>query len=110
METDFYEENGYMVVRASGKLDTINAPQFTKKLQEALEKKLSLSLVDLSGVSFLSSSGLQALLMGAKISKANGTDFVVFGMQELVKEVFEMSGFNNFIKDFTSKEEALSML
>ena len=110
MKTDYYEENGYMVVVASGKLDTINAPEFTKILQDVLDKNLPLCMLDLSDISFMSSSGLRALLMGAKTSKANGTRFVVFGMQELVKEVFEMSGFNNFIDSFESKEDVLISL
>lgn len=107
MESRFYEENGRLIVVASGKLDTIHAPEFTKLLQELLAKQPSSCLLDLSEVSFLSSSGLQALLTGAKIAQKENFDFAVFGMHEMVADVFTMSGFDQFIKSYASKEDAL---
>ena len=110
MKTELYEEDRYIVLKAYGKLDTIHSPEFTKTLQEVLQKRSPLFLLDLSEVSFLSSSGLQALLIGAKTSKQNNTEFVVVGMNEMLNDVFEMSGFNNFIKSFNSQKEALESL
>jgi anti-anti-sigma factor len=108
MQSDFYEQDGHLIVSVSGKLDTIHAPEFLKVLEPLLQKKTPSCLLDLSEVGFLSSSGLQVLLSAAKISKENGTKFAVFGMQEMVNEVFEMSGFNHFIQSFTCKEDALA--
>ena len=108
MEANFYEEEGHLIVVASGKLDTIHAPEFTKILTELLAKHPASCLLDLSTVSFLSSSGLQALLTGAKIAKKENFNFAVFGMQEMVSDVFTMSGFDQFINSYASKEEALA--
>ena len=108
METTFYEEENHLIVVPAGKLDTINAPQFTKLLQELLAKQPSSCLLDLSSVSFLSSSGLQSLLTGAKIAKKENFGFAVFGMHEMVADVFSMSGFDQFIKSYASKEDALA--
>ena len=110
MKIDIDETDNYVIVKVSGKLDAINAPEFTKLLQEILDKKASSCLLNMSDVSFLSSSGLQSFLTGAKVSKKNDTGFYIFGMQEMVQDVFEMSGFNQFIKSFASKEEALANL
>ena len=107
MQTSYYEEDAHLIVKASGKLDTINAPEFGKLLKELLDKKNPFYLLDLSEVTFLSSSGLQVLLAGAKISKKEGISFAVFGMNEMVNDVFCMSGFDRFIENFRSKEEAL---
>ena len=108
MRSDSYEQDGYLIVSVSGKLDTINAPEFLKILEPLLIDRKKPCLLDMSEVTFLSSSGLQVLLAGAKISKKNGTDFAVFAMQEMINEVFEMSGFNHFINSFTCKEDALA--
>jgi len=97
METKHYQENEILVVVPSGKLDTVNAPKFLKLLTELLAKRPAACLLDLSEVTFLSSSGLQSLLGGAKISKKENIDFAVFGMQEMVENVFKMSGFDRFI-------------
>ena len=108
MEANFYEEEGHLIVVASGKLDTIHAPEFTNILKELLTKQPTSCLLDLSTVTFLSSSGLQALLTGAKIAKKDHFDFAVFGMHEMVQDVFTMSGFDQFIKSYASKEDALA--
>lgn len=108
MQVDHYEEDNRLIVVPSGKLDTINAPEFGKILEELLEKKPQSCLLDLSGVTFLSSSGLRVLLSGAKTSKKENINFAVFGMNEMVNDVFCMSGFNHFINSFANKEDALS--
>ncbi len=104
------EQNGSVVVSPNGKLDTLNAPEFSKQLSAVLEQKPSQCIVDLSDVSFLSSSGLQALLLGAKISKKENIAYAVCGMNELVKDVFTLSGFDRFITVFDTQEEALDNL
>lgn len=108
MQSNIYEEKGHLIVTASGKLDTIHAPVFSKILQEELAKKPNACLLDLSEVSFLSSSGLKVLLTAAKISKKESFKFAVFGMQEMVNDVFTMSGFDQFIISYASKEDALT--
>jgi len=108
MEVSSYDENNTLIVVPSGKLDTLNAPEFGKILSNLLNEKPSACFLDMSKVSFLASSGLQVLLAGAKISKRDGINFGVFGMDEMVEDVFIMSGFNNFIPSFVSKEEALA--
>ena len=108
MEVDFYEEAGQLIVVPSGKLDTIHAPEFGKVLSDLLEQKPSACLLDLTEVSFLSSSGLQVLLAGAKISKKENINFAIFGMNEMLNDVFHLSGFHHFIRTFRSKEDALA--
>ena len=110
METKHYKEADLLVVAPSGKLDTVNAPQFLKLLTELLAEKPAACLLDLSEVTFLSSSGLQALLGGAKISKKENIDFSVCGMQAMVQDVFKMSGFNQFITSFDTKDDALAAM
>ncbi len=110
METGYYEEAGHLIVKVSGKLDTINAPEFGRVLEKLLAEKQASCLLDLSEVVFLSSSGLQVLLAGAKISKQEGINFGVFGMQAMVEDVFKLSGFNHFIRYFEDKDEALAQL
>ena len=108
MEVTSFLEDKTLIVVPSGKLDTFNAPKFGTTLAKLLEDKPKSCLLDLSEVSFLSSSGLQVLLAGAKTSKKEGIHYRVFGMKEMVKDVFFLSGFNNFIDSYETKQEALS--
>ena len=108
MQVKSFREEGTLIVAPSGKLDTFNAPKFGNELAKLLEEKPESCLLDLSEVTFLSSSGLQVLLAGAKTSKKDSIKYGVFGMQEMVNDVFFLSGFNNFIDSFETKQEALS--
>ena len=110
METNYYNENDILIVAPSGKLDTTSAPDFSKLVKKLLEDKPKGCLIDLSSITFLSSSGLQSILATAKHTKKEQMHFGVFGMQEMSYNVFTMSGFNQFIKTFDSKEEALENL
>ena len=102
------EINGFIVVQPEGKLDTVSAPEFSKELTQILETKPKGCVIDLSQVSFLSSSGLQALLLGAKISKKEQIRYAVCCMNEMVKDVFILSGFDRFIQTFDDRSGALA--
>jgi len=104
------EKDGVIIVAPSGKLDTISAPEFSKELLAVLEKKPKACIIDLSDISFLSSSGLQALLAGAKKSKNENIKYGVCGMNEMVNEVFTLSGFDRFIKTFDTRDNAINSL
>jgi len=108
MEVKSYEENETLIIEVSGKLDTLNAPQFAQALEELLKQEKKSYLLDLSKVTFLSSSGLQVLLAGAKTTLKQNIPYRVFGMSEMVHDVFFLSGFNHFIDSFQTKEEALA--
>ncbi len=110
MQTKISTQEGVLVLAPSGKLDTLNAPEFLKQLQEALAQHPDVCLLDLSDVTFLSSSGLQALLGGAKISQKENIGFGVCCMAAMVADVFKMSGFARFIQSYDSREDALAQL
>ena len=107
MQIDITQENNTTIVKPQGKLDTINAPDFTNKLLEIMSKEEKSLCIDMSAISFLSSSGLQSLLAGAKTAQKNATTFTLFGMNEMLYDVFSISGFNQFIPHYHTKEEAL---
>jgi len=107
---DIKKENGFTIVLPQGKLDTITAPDFSKELLSVLDEKPKVCIIDLSNVSFLSSSGLQAILMGAKTSKKENIGFGVCGMNEMVNDVFTLSGFDRFIETFKDTKGAMDNL
>ena len=104
------EKNNFLIISPEGRLDTITAPEFSKNLLSLLEKEKKSCIINLEKVSFLSSSGLQALLVGAKKSKENNTKYAVCCMNEMVKDVFLLSGFDRFIETFENIEDAMQKL
>ena len=84
-----------LVVALEGRLDTVTAPQLEEELKTGLEGVTDL-VIDLSKLEYISSAGLRVLLSAFKIMRNKGK-MKVTNANELVKEVFEVTGFSDFL-------------
>ena len=89
MKITFAKENGALTVVLEGRLDTTTAPEFETFLNTNVNGVESLT-VNCEKLAYVSSAGLRVLLGAHK--KMKGAIKLV-GVQELVMEVFEMTGF-----------------
>ncbi len=89
------------VISLSGSLDgaTVNAAQ--EQIMPLLLGNMSMVL-DLKDCGYISSAGLRLLLMAAKQLSTQGGVLVLSGLSAEIKDVMEMTGFNNFFKTFDS--------
>ena len=102
------EENGTAIVEIDGKLDTATSPtaqeNFTTMIREGKRK----ILLDLAKLEYISSSGLREVLTLAKdLDKAGGA-LRLCNLNNVVQEVFDISGFSTILKVFSSESEALA--
>jgi anti-anti-sigma factor len=97
-------------IAPEGRLDAVTVPSLEKVLDEQLEAGHVRIVFDLGGVSYLSSSGLRALLRARKIAQSSGGDVVLSGMNSRVQEIFEMIGFNSLFRVFETAAEAAAAL
>lgn len=93
IEKNLNEKN--LVVALEGRLDTTTAPQLEEELKTGLEGVTDL-VIDLSKLEYISSAGLRVLLSAFKIMSNKGK-MKVTNANELVKEVFEVTGFSDFL-------------
>lgn len=85
-----------LTVALSGRLDTTTAPVLEKDLKESLNGIEELTL-DFTNLDYISSAGLRVLLSAQKaINAAKGT-MVVTGANDIVKEIFEVTGFSDIL-------------
>jgi len=54
--------------------------------------------IDFSKVNYISSAGLRAVLVIAKDFNAKGGKILIYGMNDSIKDIFDMSGFTTIIK------------
>ena len=86
------KQNGTnLVIALEGRLDTLTAPELEKELNACLDTADTLTL-DFENLAYISSAGLRALLNAHKTMSAKGGMKVV-NVNEIVKEVFEVTGF-----------------
>ena len=85
-----------LVIALEGRLDTLTAPDFEAELKNSLDSVENLTL-DFSKLEYISSAGLRALLLARKALYNKGSMKIV-NANELVKEVFEVTGFDNILE------------
>lgn len=91
MKINFNKNEGVLNVKLEGRLDTTTAPEFDRFLTEKLMCTSTL-IIDCSELVYISSAGLRVLLTAHKKMKG---EMKLTGVQELVMEVFEMTGFDD---------------
>jgi len=100
--------SGMVMLGLRGKIDTDGAAQLLNKLNALIEQGEHHLLLDFSGVDYLNSSGLGAILMTAKkLNDVNGR-IALANVSELVHHVFRISGCVSIIGIYPSEEEALA--
>lgn len=88
------ESNIRLVV--DGRIDTITSPQLQEALLNAFQKKNDV-VVDFVSVSYISSAGLRALLIGQKTASSKGGSMRITNVSPSVKEIFEVTGFESIL-------------
>lgn len=85
------QDGSALVVALEGRLDTTTAPELEQELKNSLDGVTDLTL-DLAKLDYISSAGLRVLLSAHKTMMKQG-QMKVTNASEIVKEVFDVTGF-----------------
>ncbi len=86
---------GNVCVALEGRLDTTTAPELEKELKECMGGASELTL-DFAKLDYISSAGLRVLLSAHKAMAAKD-GMKVTNVNEIVAEVFEVTGFADIL-------------
>lgn len=103
-------ENNAIVVTISGRLDAVTAPEYEKRVREMIASGNNDFVVDFAQLDYISSAGLRALLLMAKLLKEKNGNVCFANVDGNVRSVFEMSGFAALFKMENSVADALATL
>ena len=87
-------------------MDRIAAAEFDKAITERLRLGERNIVVDLAGLEYISSAGLRSFLAASQQLKDEG-QIRLCALGGLVREVFNISGFESIFHVYPSVEEAL---
>ena len=96
MDFETTVEGTTVTVKASGKLDSIGAQEFSQAT-DGLSKGMKSIVLDFEDVSYVSSAGLRSVLklkMGSK-----GVDLRIIKAGGMTAEIFRTAGFGSLLKD-----------
>ncbi|MBQ3836992.1 MAG: STAS domain-containing protein [Treponema sp.] len=96
MEIKQTKDGNKLTIALEGRLDTMTAPDLEGALEKALDGVNEL-VFDFGQVQYISSAGLRILLSTQKKIGAAGGSMKLVGVNDSVKEVFEVTGFINIL-------------
>ncbi len=79
-----------------GRLDTTTSPVLEKRLKEE-DIKENLVILDFKDLEYISSAGLRVLLALKKNLEANKKSLEIHNINDVVNEVFKVTGFSNVL-------------
>ena len=83
----------------SGKIDTITSADFQKAVLGSFQKSNKV-ILNFQDVSYISSAGLRALVLGEKTAISKGGSMKVINTSSSIQDIFKMTGMNK-IFDFS---------
>ena len=96
------------VLALAGEIDLHVLPTITTSLNEMIAKKPNQLVVDLSGVPYVDSAGVAAIIDAMKAVEAYGGKFALAGLQEAVRSILEMSRLDHIFSIFPDAGAALA--
>ena len=107
---DAGREKNAVIITVKGRMDAVSAPDFEKKLGDWIDEGEKNFIVDLGELDYISSAGLRSILATAKKLKAVNGQLLLSALKDVVKEVFDISGFSSIIPIHETVEAALEQI
>ena len=85
-----------LTLSIEGHVDTITSQDLEKEINEELGKFNSL-IIDFTNLEYISSAGLRVLIATQKKLKTDNIAMVIKNVNDSVKEIFKMSGFDKIL-------------
>lgn len=106
MEITKRTEQDVTIVALAGQLDSNTSPQAQAAIDAILAGGVRKVVIDFSALDYISSAGLRVLLGTAKRLSQGGA-LRLFGLNETVQEVFQISGFATILTVVDTEANAL---
>ncbi len=95
------------IFKLNGRLDSNTSQGFEKKIFDAISDGSKNMIVDFKDLDYISSAGLRVILKATKALNREEGKIMLCSMQDYVKEVFEIAGFDSFLPIVGTMDEAL---
>ena len=107
MEIIEESQSGVNIFKLNGRLDSNTSQGFEKKIFQAIDDGSKSMLIDFKNLEYISSAGLRVILKATKALKRKEGKMMLCDMQDYVKEVFEIAGFDSFLTIVGTMDDAL---
>lgn len=107
LEVRLDKRGSAVLLACVGEIGYQEAPSLQLKLKEAFDARPQRVVVDLSGVGYMSTPGVAALVQALKTSRQIGTPLILAAMNDRVRAIFEIARLHTVFTISPSVEGAL---
>jgi anti-sigma B factor antagonist len=105
------EKRGHLsTFKLQGRLDSNTSQLFEKRIFDAMSDGTKNVVIDFKDLDYISSAGLRVILKATKALKREDGKLLLCAMQDYVKEVFEIAGFDSFLPIVPTLDDALKSI
>ena len=98
------------ILDCSGDVDLYSSPRLREALLAEVKAHGPSVLVNMSGVTYIDSSGIATLVEGLQLSRQTKTRFGLFGLRPNARSVLELARLHKVFTIFASEAEALEKI
>lgn len=110
MDIETTRDGATLIVKANARIDSSNASEFQSALETVIGSEDRTVILDMENLSYISSAGLRVILIVAKTLGQRDAELAVCSLQDPIRNVFEISGFDKIIPTHASQSEAIAAL
>lgn len=107
MEHHSSQVGRFTVIALKGDVDMRHSPAARKVILSSLEQDLPV-MVELSGVSYIDSSGVASLVEGLQLAKNRKIEFALAGVSTPVMNVLKLARLDRVFSIYATPEDALA--
>jgi len=107
LQVDSRELEEVVLVYPRGFLNAHTVRLFETEIQKSLDRQRYKIVVSCAGLKYIASAGLGALMGVIEEVRTNGGDIRLADLNETVRNIFEILGFNHLYRIFPSEVEAI---
>ncbi|NIS59194.1 MAG: anti-sigma factor antagonist [Proteobacteria bacterium] len=107
MEIIEKKQDDVCIFMLNGRLDSNTSPALEEKVLEAINSGANKMIIDFAALEYISSAGLRVLNKATKQLKHNDGMLILSSLQDYIREVFEIAGFDSFLPIVSTIDEAL---
>lgn len=101
------EQDGFDVLRIHGSLDSFSFPKLEEALGSLREKERHRVILDCSGLNYISSVALGALIGFSRRAREHEGDLLLAQLSPKVFNIIELLGFNRILSIHETREQAV---
>jgi anti-anti-sigma factor len=107
MQIEQQRQGAVTVVKPQGPLTEQDAPALRNHLREALTESLGRFVVDASGIPFVDSAGLEALVDASEEMNKSGLALKFCSVPETIAQVFSLTGLSDHFEQYEDVNSAI---